>query len=211
MRRRWTAEARQCFFGTGHRTRYLHCDGLLGVPDDDTPLYAIQHVFHLRGTALLTTPPSLVVLANQSALYLTSTEDLEQLVGTRSINRNRSADGSDFGVRFNVTPVHSKDSPPTELQRFAQLTITSTEELYHRIVEECTCARLRPTFTALELRRRIPRPTAPDRGFDLGVPHHPVNDAEDVKDSRLTGGSEAHDYSGPKSRRGGRLARGRGG
>ena len=209
MRRRWTAEARQGFFATGHRTRYLHCDDLLGIPDDDTPLYAIQHVFHFKGTSSPTAPPSLVVLANRSAFYLASTEELERLVGTRFTYGSRSAEGSDLGVRFNKISALWRDSPSTELQRFAPLTITSTEELYHRIVEECTCARLRPTFTALELRRRIPGPAAPDRGFDLGVPHSPVHEAEDVGDSRMTGDKEAYGYSGPKSRRGGRLARGR--
>lgn len=204
MRRGWTAEARRCFFETGHRTRYLHCDGLLGIPDNDTPLYAIQHVFHVRGTSFPTAPPSLVVLTNRSAIYLASTEDWKRLINTRSIIRNRSAEGSDLGVRLKMPPVLWKDSPSTKLQRFTQLIITSTEELYHRIVEECTCAGLRPTFTALELRRRIPRPAMPDRGIDLGVPLPPVNEVEDVRDS------ETHDYSGPKSRRGRYLARGRG-
>ena len=208
MRRRWTVEARQNFFATGHRTRYLHCDGLLGIPDEDTPLYAIQHVYHSKGSLSLTAPTSLVVLANRSAMYLASTEDLERLVGTRSTHRSRSAEGLAPGVSLNRIPALWQDSPSSELDRFAQLRIVSTEDLYHRIVEACTGARLRPTFTALELRRRIPRPAAPDRGFDLGVPHPPVHEADDVENSRMTGDVEAHNYSGPKSRRGGRLARG---
>lgn len=59
-------------------------------------------------------------------------------------------------------------------------------------------------------RRRIPRPLAPDQGIDLGVPQPLPMDIGHVRESSDTGESETPDYSGPRSRRGGRLDRGRG-
>lgn len=148
MKRVWTAEAQQFFFGSGHRTRYLLCDGLLGMPDDDTPLYAIQHVFYTRATSFLTLPPSLVVFANESAFYLASTEHLKRLIGAQCTAH--SADGSDQGVKLNKTPYLWDNSPSEDFQEFAQLIVTNAEEIYHRVRQDCTHPRLRPTFSALD-------------------------------------------------------------
>lgn len=209
MRRAWTAVAQQSFQRTGHRTRFLHCDGLLGMPDDDMPLWAVQHVFHLRASSFLATPPSLVVFANQSAFYLASTEDLQRIIGVQSTKRSHKQ-GHKLSSNLNKIPYLWDNSMSVKNQLVEQLAVTSTETLYYRIVEECACARLLPTFTALELRHRVSlsRPLAPERGFDLGSPQPLETGVDGLKG---TEDLERHSYAGPKSRRGGRLVRGRGG
>ena len=121
MRRTWTSQEQQCFFNSGHRMRYIHSDGLSCIPDNDTPLYAIQHTSQPRGNTFVTTPPSLVIYATSSAFYLTCTAYLKHLVGLQPnsdhILKTTPALWDDSS---SISSIHSRE--------FEKLSITDTED-----------------------------------------------------------------------------------
>lgn len=194
MRWVWSEPGRTRFFDTGHRSRYLLCDGWLGIPEDDTPLYGIQHIFHERATIVITRSPSTVLLSTASKLYLASTLDLEGALGSRSSRSfNATTPGGDPHRRIKSIASLWRLSSGTARHALEQFARPDIEAVYHRIVAACRDSNTQASISAHELRSQLPRPDAPTSGIGLGFP---------------IGGILS---SNPPSRRGAYRKRGRGG
>lgn len=197
----WDDTSRVRFFATSHRSRYLKCDGQLNLPNDATPIYAIQYAASRLYPLYATPTDSMVVLATPTTLYLASISDFDRLVGRWSAKRPPACGNPDS--RFSTTPFiwdGAKDQGQTELQHTMRQSFEVHDfgTLYEEIVQRCTPAVMAATFTARELKSSIPRPENPEPGMALGTPLQ-----------ILGGNDDSEESSNAKSRRGGTLQRGR--
>lgn len=193
------------------------CDGLVNLPRDSTPLYSIRYITHKRYPIYATFEESLVVLVNSSTSYLAKSSQLQDIIGLWSTEK-RSPSGRDPLRRINTISLiwdegYQVDSEPyTTLKQFE---VHGLESLYYGIVTLCIPQSMPSTFLAYSLGDRIPRPLAPEPGIALGTPLGSNQDADaadtESVSERVHGNREAvNERANPKSRRGGRLRRGRG-
>ncbi|THX31612.1 hypothetical protein D6D12_02718 [Aureobasidium pullulans] len=169
----WTDQAQRGFYSESHRGRYLKCNALINPPPDATDIHCVQFINSLQ-PVYVTSNLSLVVYANETEFYLSTTTELDAILGRQRFNRATRAPHSDLIIAktpyvWNKTlllnPRNNRwDEEARIMERFK---ITSFEGLFEKITLQC--GTVPPTMRASELRTTIPHPAYPEIGIPLGV------------------------------------------
>jgi hypothetical protein len=166
----WSQETTANFLAESHRGRYLKCDFMVNPPIDMTPMYAIQYVSHSNQALYKTPIDSLILAATKSNFYLSKCSTFEE-VGGRWPSWKRSPKGPDPGKRLDTAPyLWDEKKDPEKAAALQTDQMTSLEDVYTKVVDQCKPTNLSSTFSAIQLRGLIPRPVAPEIGLPLGAP-----------------------------------------
>jgi hypothetical protein len=173
MHYEWSDIDRNRFLESTHRSRYLRCDGLINLPFSEAPLYAIQFASAANYPLYATTPSTLVILETEHKFYLTTSLELETIVGRWS--KKRQPAFQDPHLRLNTMPYlwsATSNANEADLKESLELREAGTlEELYHLVVKRCRPDDVTSTYSSGEFQWNvIPRATSSYSGIPLGTP-----------------------------------------
>lgn len=151
----------------------MACDGLLNLPKDETPVYALQYAARSSYPIYATGRESLIVLAGSSKYFLARSSEWKMLLGI-----NPRATGPDRGSKIHTKLLSIWDEGSEQssyvskgkisLARSQCYELGSLEAVYEKIVMTCAPAALPSTWKAYEVCQMIPRPLTPEPGTALG-------------------------------------------
>lgn len=168
----WDAASRSTFLASSHRSRYLNSDGLISIPPNTTPLYAIQFASASNYPLYATETDSLVILATESAPFLLSCTEAVEAMGRWPSKKATSF--PDAGSRLAGARELWKDEKGAVAKILEEFKMVDMESLYEAVVARCRPGELSATFDAEEFRSSIlPRPSAPEAGIPLGPSSDP--------------------------------------
>lgn len=154
----WNQRTYDAFIADSHRGRYLRSSIINNAPNDETPLYAIQFISQ-RAPIFVTTTPSLVFFATDSAYYVASTQELVSILGQDKKDDSKFTPAPWLWDESSLDK--GKDNRRAKAEAMVRFYVPSLEDAYHRIISYCSAGgSLHETFTPSELRSIIPRPSA---------------------------------------------------
>ena len=162
----WTDEERSRYHSTSHRGRLLRSDLFVNPPDDVVPLHCIQYAPYFISSLYSVPEGSLVIQKTESAFYLSSVTELQDLNGLWRRGKRRPA-GPDPHLRLNGMSflwktrslVESGELDPEDAhiwQTMQSLAFRDLESLFDRILERCGSDASAASVDMRTLRNRLP-------------------------------------------------------